>query len=415
MARNRSSSRYASKVAPIQPSSPTPSRSQLQQIAADNPDLEIAIAGDEALLVQESTSGALEDLLWSALLATLVILFFFRDLRNTFITMAGLPVIMISSLFFMDLFDISLNQISLMALALVVGLVIDDAIVVRENIMRWIERGFRPREAASKGTAEVVLPVLATSAAILAVFLPVAYAEGIIGKFFRAFGLTVSIAIVVSTFESLTMAPLLSAYFFKPSENRIRKIDETQGLETEGRSPLDRVYGRILNWGLDHKFITSFFALAVIAASVFSAQFIEQAFLPSLDRGQFDTAMEMPVGTPLKDTYTEAVKVEDILRSHPLVTDVFTTVGTPGRPGMATFFVKVEGDGDGKVSTRTVIDELRGPLASVPGISFKLADNATGGDDLLGGKDIIVQLSTSGSYTELGQEANKLAETASDH
>ncbi|MEZ4618489.1 MAG: efflux RND transporter permease subunit [Caldilineaceae bacterium] len=119
----------------------------------------------------------------------MVILFFFRDLRNTLITMSGLPVIMIATIFFMDLLDISLNQISLLALALVVGLVIDDGIVVRENIMRWIEKGYRPAEAASKGTAEVIIPVLATSATILAVFLPVAYAEGIIGKFFRDFGL----------------------------------------------------------------------------------------------------------------------------------------------------------------------------------------------------------------------------------
>ncbi|MCB0083052.1 MAG: efflux RND transporter permease subunit, partial [Caldilineaceae bacterium] len=148
-------------------------KKELATIAADNPNLTIAIAGDEADIISESTDGAIEDLLWSSLLATLVILFFFRDLRNTLITMSGLPVIMIATIFFMDLLDISLNQISLLALALVVGLVIDDGIVVRENIMRWIEKGYRPAEAASKGTAEVIIPVLATSATILAVFLPV--------------------------------------------------------------------------------------------------------------------------------------------------------------------------------------------------------------------------------------------------
>ena len=173
----------------------------------------------------DSADGAIEDLLWGALLASLVIWLFFRDFRSTLITIAGLPVIMISTLFFMQIFGIGLNQISLLALALVVGLVIDDAIVVRENIMRWIERGYTPREAASKGTAEVILPVLATSATVLAVFLPVAYAQGIIGRFFRDFGLTVSLAIIVSTFESLTMAPMLSAYFAKESKTqRIRSM-----------------------------------------------------------------------------------------------------------------------------------------------------------------------------------------------
>lgn len=375
----------------------------LQPIAESNPDLEIVIAGDESELVQESTQGALEDLLWSALLATLVILFFFRDLRNTIITMAGLPLIMISTLFFMDLLNISLNQISLLALALVVGLVIDDAIVVRENIMRWIERGYRPMEAASKGTAEVVLPVLATSATILAVFLPVAYAEGIIGKFFRDFGLTVAIAIAVSTFESLTMAPMLSAYFFKSSEDEDRAIDESKGSESSGNTFFDRFYRWTLNLAMDHKLLTAISAVIVIAVSVVSAGYIQQSFLPSLDRGQFDATMELPVGTPLEVTIGEAVKVEAILRSHPAISDVFTTIGSTASSNQASFFAKIE---DENVDTRAVIDQLREPLAAVPNMSFQLTDNATGGDVLLGGKDIIVEVeATRGSYEELGAAA----------
>lgn len=396
----------------------------LEPIAARNPDLEIVIAGDESQVVKESTDGALEDLLWSALLATLVIFAFFRDIRNTLITMAGLPIIMIASLFLMDVFGISLNQISLLALALVVGLVIDDAIVVRENIMRWIERGYHPREAASSGTAEVVLPVLATSATILAVFLPVAYAEGIIGKFFRDFGLTVSIAIVVSTFESLTLAPMLSSIFFRPNEKVARvsdydedgsaqpdvtTVDPQAGEETAGKSLLDRAYAASLNWAMDHKLITSFLAILVIIGSVLSAGFIEQSFLPNLDRGQFDATMELPVGTPLDRTLAEAVQVEAILRSHPRISDVFTTVGGTAASHRATFFVKIEGDGH--YNSRGVIDELRGPLARVPNISFQLADNPTGGDAILGGKDIVVQVEgATGEYAALGLEAQRLAD-----
>lgn len=375
----------------------------LEPIAAANPDLAIVIAGDESELVQESTSGALEDLLWSALLATLVILFFFRDIRNTLITMAGLPLIMISTLFFMDLMNISLNQISLLALALVVGLVIDDAIVVRENIMRWIERGYRPMEAASKGTAEVVLPVLATSATILAVFLPVAYAEGIIGKFFRDFGLTVAIAIAVSTFESLTMAPMLSAYFFKTSENEDREIDDSKGSESSGDTFFDRFYRWSLNLAMDYKPITAISAVIVIGISIVSARYIQQSFLPSLDRGQFDATMELPVGTPLDVTIAEAIKVEAILRSHPAISDVFTTVGGTASSNRASFFAKIK---DKNVDTRSVIEQLREPLAAVPNMSFQLTDNATGGDVLLGGKDIIVEVeATKGSYEELGAAA----------
>lgn len=380
-------------------------KTALETIRADNPTLAVVIAGDEADIISESTDGAIEDLLWSALLATLVILFFFRDLRNTLITMSGLPVIMIATIFFMDLLDISLNQISLLALALVVGLVIDDGIVVRENIMRWIEKGYRPAEAASKGTAEVIIPVIATSATILAVFLPVAYAEGIIGKFFRDFGLTVSLAIIVSTFEALTMAPMLSAYFFKAKDEYDDDevtIDEHAGEERIEHGILERVYAATLNWTLDHKFFAIIITVVVIVGSVYSARFIEQSFLPSLDRGQFDASLEFPPGTPLAVTEREAIKVEAIIRSHPLIADVFTTIGGTGSPEQASYFVKVVDLERGTVDTRQVIDDLRVPLAGVPGMSFQLADSATGGDVLLGGKDIILQMTATGrTYEEL--------------
>ena len=265
---------------------------ELTKISAAHPDWDVVIGGDLADQVRSSADGAIEDLLWGALLASLVIFLFFRDFRSTLITIAGLPVIMISTLFLMQLFGIGLNQISLLALALVVGLVIDDAIVVRENIMRWIERGYTPREAASKGTAEVILPVLATSATVLAVFLPVAYAQGIIGRFFRDFGLTVSLAIIVSTFESLTMAPMLSAYFAKESKN-VGHIDEDRAAEESGRTFLDRMYARSLNFAMNHKWIVVLATVVIVVMSAMSLRFINQAFIPTLDQGQFDVSMEL--------------------------------------------------------------------------------------------------------------------------
>ncbi|MEM7535263.1 MAG: efflux RND transporter permease subunit [Chloroflexota bacterium] len=376
----------------------------LGEIREANPNLEIVVASDEAEIVAESTAGARDDLLWGALLASVVILFFFRDLRNTLITIAGLPVIMITSFFLMDLIGIGLNQLSLLALALVVGLVIDDAIVVRENILRWIERGFSPKEASSRGTEEVIIPVMATSATILAVFVPVAYAEGIIGRFFRDFGLTVAITILISTFEALTMAPMMSAYFArarKPSEDgeQDRPVKQDAGEERAGTGWLDRFYGGVLNWTLDHRLLTVFFAILVIIGSVVSAGFIEQSFVPNIDRGQFDVTMEMSQGTPLDVTLREAVKVEEILMAHPDVNEVFTSVGESSSPEIASFFVIVGHD----VESRTVIEQLRGPLAQVPSIAFQLADGGPGGDPLLGNKDVIVELvSLGGSYSTLG-------------
>ena len=280
---------------------------------------------------KQSTDGAVEDLLYAAVLAALVMLFFFRDLRNTLVTVAGLPVIMISTLFFMDLFGISLNQISLLALALVVGLVIDDGIVVRENILRWVEKGFSPRVAASLGTAEVGLPVVAIGATILAVFLPVAFAQGIIGKFFLDFGLTVSIAMVISVFEAVTMAPMLSAYFFKKKPGSIDvELDELDKIEERvlpspksGRmaphnnSWLNRVYGKMIGWTLRHKMWAILIAVIIIVASFSSVVFIELSFLPAADQKEFTVAMSLPGGTPLRMTLQEAIKIEDILLPAP--------------------------------------------------------------------------------------------------
>jgi len=378
-------------------------KEQLDPIIAANPDLEVVISSDQSVQVERNTMGALEDLLWGAVLASLVVLVFFRDLRNTLVTMAGLPVIMISSLFFMDLFGIGLNQLSLLALALVVGLVIDDAIVVRENILRWLQKGYKPREAASLGTQEVVLAVLATGATILAVFVPVAYAEGIIGRFFRDFGLTVSIAIVVSTFESLTLAPMLSAYFFKAEENEDRIIKEGDEHEEAANSWLSRFYAVLLNWTLRHRWITIFLAFAIMGGSIYSVRFINQSFVPKTEEHLFNLNMELPAGAPLEMTQQEAIKVEEILRSHPHVTAVFTSIGATGAPERASFVVKLDED----TATQPVIDAMRGPLTGVPGLSF-----ITGGGPGGAATDIAINVKgISGTdYEALGTEALAIAE-----
>ncbi len=374
-------------------------KERLAEINAEYPNLSLVIAGDQSIQVERSTDGAIEDLIYGSILAALVILFFFRDLRNTIITVAGLPVIMIASLFFMDLFGIGLNQLSLLALALVVGLVIDDAIVVRENIMRWIQKGYKPREAASLGTEEVVLAVIATSSTILAVFLPVAYAEGIIGRFFRDFGLTVAIAIAVSTFESLTMAPMLSAYFFRAKDNEDREINESHGEEAADDNWLNRTYAAILNWTMNYKVVTIVTALAFMGVSIYSVRFIEQSFLPRSDQAEFIAAMRLSAGTPLSTTEREAIQVENILRSHPLVTDVFTTIGGTGAAEQVEFFVKLKQD----TNYVPVVDALRTPLAQVPGLSFRAADGGPGGSTT----DITIEVVAPPgvAYTELGEQS----------
>jgi HAE1 family hydrophobic/amphiphilic exporter-1 len=377
-------------------------KEELEPLIAENPDLSIIIASDQSVEVEQAVEGAIEDLLYGAVLAGLVVFLFFRDVRSTLVTIAGLPVIIIASLFFMDLMGIGLNNLSLLALALVVGLVIDDAIVVRENILRWLHKGYKPMEAASKGTAEVFQPVLATTATVLAVFLPVAYAEGIIGRFFVDFGLTVSIAMAISFFESLTMAPMLSAYFFSAKEGEGREhVENATDDHAEANTWLDRLYRGFLRWVMRFKWLTILLAIAIFAGSIYSTQFLTFAFVPWTDQHQFDMSVELAAGTPLAATLEEAIKIEQTLRAHPAVTDIFTTVGNTGAPEDISFFVKLRDD----TATRTVMDQVRQALVNAPGLSFSLGGGPGGATS-----DVTVEVQglSNTDYNSLGQEAQKV-------
>src|SRR6266545_355755 len=252
-------------------------RAQIKTIFDANPDLTYFIPSDQSIQIRESTNSAIEELLIAAVAAMLVVLVFFRDIRNTIVTVAGLPVIMIGTFAAISLFGVTINLVSLLALSVSVGLVIDDAIVVRENIFRQVERGATPRVAASRGTAQVALSVLAMSLTIIAVFLPVTFTSGVTGIIFKSFGITVACAMAISLVEAFTLAPMLSAYFFKQKKaasaaaaHPAAEIDETLDEAHEDPGFLGRIYGRILHWGLSrtlHRVAVIIIAILVLFAS----------------------------------------------------------------------------------------------------------------------------------------------------
>ena len=393
----------------------------VEDIQAAHPELALVKVTDSSTFVRKSVADAVSDTIWGAVLATLVVLFFFRNLRNTFITMIGLPVILIGTIWGLDMFGISLNMISLLALALVVGLVIDDAIVVRENIFRWINMGFSPRVAASKATGEVSLAVLATSATIIAVFLPMAFTTGIVGQFMKDFGMTVVIAIVISTFEALTLAPMISAYFFakkrvkggpQPLDGEVNgqePVDPSLGEEAAGEGWMYRTYGRLLNWVLDHKKLSVLLATILVALSLLSFPFINQTLLADIDEGEFTATLTMPPGTRLEVTDEQAKEVEAVLLAHPETETVFTTVGRQGVPEEATFMVKVSPDAPG--GTRAVMDDLRAQLTHVAGLTFQLTGGAFdfAGATGVAAQDIVIDVkSQTGDMEALAQGTDQL-------
>ena len=190
-------------------------KEELAALGKERKDLNMVAVQDQSVFVKRSFDDAMSELLIGALMASVVVFLFFRNLRNTLVTVAGLPIILLGTFAAMSALHMTLNIISLMALTLSVGLIIDDAIVVRENIFRHMEMGKTPREASSQGTAEVAMPVIAMSLTIVSVFLPIAFVSGLIGKFLNSFGVVVSIAVLISLVEALTFAPMLSAYLFK--------------------------------------------------------------------------------------------------------------------------------------------------------------------------------------------------------
>ncbi|NOZ06305.1 MAG: efflux RND transporter permease subunit [Chloroflexi bacterium] len=374
-------------------------KEEITKLEKDNPDLTLVVARDDSVFVKDSTNDAVFDLILGGLGAMLVVLLFFRDIRNTLVTVAGLPFIMIGTFGVMQLTGLTINMLTLLALSLSVGLVIDDAIVVRENIFRHMEKGEHPKEASSRGTAEVGLSVMAMTFTIVSVFLPVAFTTGITGRFFRSFGLTVAFAVLISLFEAFTFAPMLSAYFFKQHESG---TEEEQHGSIYGR--VDTLYRRFLGWTLRHKVITALIAVVFFASSLATLPFLKFAFLADIGQNSLDMGIKLAAGTTLSKTDAQVRKVEAILAQRPEVEDVLTTVGSRGSPESATFFVKLHKG----IVAENLKDDLRTSLAAVPGLAFGGGGMEGGSATSVTGRAIQIKLLSTGDFAALDQASQQV-------
>jgi len=364
-----------------------------------NPDLEIHTATDSSVQIKDSRDDVINSLVLGILFAGLVVLFSFGDLRNTLITVAGLPVCIIATFAVMSLFGYTVNIITLLALSLSVGLLIDDAIVVRENIFRHMEHlGQDPRKAASEGTSEVGLAVTATTMTIVAVFLPVAFTTGIAGKFFRQFGVTVAAAVLISLFEAFTFAPMLSAYFFKKSKPTVRKTfaSRFQGMVTKFYDRLGANYRPVLRWALNHRKTMMFLTTVVFFLSAYLFTVVGTGGTPHGERPEFNITVQTASGSSLGQTDAIIRSIEKILRDQPEVGDVAAVVGsTDGSSDVATINVKL------KLSTkasRGYEDVLRPKLKDIAGaaITFQEA-SSMGGAAFASMQQLPVQINLKGT------------------
>jgi HAE1 family hydrophobic/amphiphilic exporter-1 len=319
-----------------------------------------------ASFVHQSYEAAMEHLLIGAVLAVIIIWLFLREWRAAFISGIAMPLSLIPTFTVLQFAGFTLNNMTLLALALVIGILVDDAIVEIENIVRHIGMGKHPYKAALEAADEIGLAVVATTAAIVVVFLPVAFMGGIPGQFFKSFGLTVAASVLFSLLVARMLTPLIAANFMKPMQ------------EKHGQSVLMTVYDRLLHWALDHKKTTVTIAVAFFASSLFLFSRMPTSLVPNVDRGESIVSVELPPGATLSDTESAVQQVGQKAMQRAEVATVFASIGTPSSGGghgttagavnKATVYLVLKPRSDRKLSQQDFEAALRPDLKTIPGI-----------------------------------------------
>ncbi|MDO8375067.1 MAG: efflux RND transporter permease subunit, partial [Polaromonas sp.] len=338
--------------------------------------------GDGSRPIRVAVENVRRTLIEGALLTVLIVFLFLNSWRSTVITGLTLPISIIGTFLFMNLFGFTINMITLMALSLCVGLLIDDAIVVRENIVRHVQMGKPPYQAAMDGTQEIGLAVLATTFSIVAVFLPIGFMGGIIGKFFHEFGVTIVAAVLISMFVSFTLDPMLSSIWHDPSIHAHgqhgkpvtfydRTIGRVTGWFERATDSLAETYQRILRWSLVHRLATVGLALAIFVTSVFMVPLLGTEFVPKADFSETSLNFYTPVGSSLEATEAKTRQVETILREFPEVKYTLSTINTGNAQGKmyASFYVRLVDRKDRSRNVDEMSGVLRERLKQVPGIT----------------------------------------------
>ncbi|MFY9290905.1 MAG: efflux RND transporter permease subunit [Methylorubrum rhodinum] len=349
------------------------------------PDIRFETIDSSVAATIGSYDSAMHTLIEGALLAVIVVLLFLRDWRATLIAAIALPLSVFPTFWAMDALGFTLNGISLLAITLVTGILVDDAIVEIENIVRHMRMGKSPYRAAIEGADEIGLAVIAITATLIAVFAPVSFMGGIAGRYFIQFGLTIAVSVFMSLLVARLITPLLAAYFLR---------DHGHAEEREG--PVMRAYGRLVGWSVRHKWITLFVGLALFVGSLASTKLLPSGFIPKQDNARTLFMIELAPGARLPDTIAVADRVVARIRALPEVISVFVDGGRQAggkkETRLATLIVNLTPKNQREKRQWTLEAEIAGLLADEPDIrSWTLRDN--GQRDLalvVGGPDVAV-------------------------
>lgn len=378
------------------------------------PDVELRQIYASSDWVKGSLDGLLHTLIEGALLTVVIVFLFLHSWRSTIITGLTLPIAVISSFIAVYAFGYTLNFMTMMALSLCIGLLIDDAIVVRENIVRHVGMGKDHPTAAREGTDEIGLAVMATTFAICAVFVPVAFMGGIVGKFFNPFGVTVVVAVLVSLFVSFTLDPMLSSVWKDPPSSRLQRVwglSHALRAVDAGMEALHRVYERLIGWifsarrwrlflwpvwgrGFDGqgrrdkgsarrwrwatitpRGVVSGLGVLSFLAALGLTPLVGTEFMPEVDQGYTQLALRMPVGASLERTDAKVRQVEGVIKALPEVKTLSTWVGGAGQRNQAWLNISLTDRKERSRSQKQVEEDIRNRVARIAGVDASVGFN----------------------------------------
>jgi multidrug efflux pump subunit AcrB len=372
---------------------------EVKKLQSTFKDVKLTLAATQAEYIRNATQSTIDALIEAIALSVVVIFPFLWNWQATFISALAIPVSMLGTFIVMALFGFNLETITLLALALVIGSIVDDAIVDVENIMRHIQDGESPRQAALLATNEIGLTVTAATFTAVAVFLPIGLMGGTIGQFFKPFGITVSAAMLTSLLVARTLSPVLALYWLKPTSSRPPRQTSNIG------AGFNRLYRDLLSWSLSHRRVVMGLAVLSLIAGIALIPLIPKGFIPKLDRGEFNIVYTAPlpniselekqgdallgsflgeeqspvfdsrsaISNPLNDSLEVAKKLEEVVRKSPAVETVFTTVGSRGgEPNKGTLYVKLKDKRT--ITTLELQEQFRTSLPNLSGVTTSVED-----------------------------------------
>ncbi len=361
--------------------------------------MRVEVYQDNSRSIRVSVAHVKHTLIEGAILTILIVFLFLNSWRSTVITGLTLPIALIGSMWFMYMLGFTINTVTLMALSLCVGLLIDDAIVVRENIVRHLQMGKSGPQAALDGTQEIGLAVLATTLSMVAVFLPIGFMGGVIGKFFHQFGLTIVAAVMISMFVSFSLDPMLSSLWQDPPvrdhSTGAKDVQPSRYAKSIGRITqrvermtlwLGKHYQRILAWSLRHKLTTLLLALATFIGSLFLVPLLGTEFIPKVDFSETHIHFHTPVGSSLEITEARARQIDHTLREMPEVRYTLTTINRGFAAGKiyGVVYVRLLDRAQRGRTLAQMTPEIRYRLSRIPGITVTNIGQA----DMGGGKNL---------------------------